>query len=402
MAITKLQRKTNPFQVKVKGPDGKWITKVFSLLKEAEEFEGKLRSQKRTGTLIPNADRQLTVNEYFETWMETAQHNASPGWRAIQKQLFRDYVKPLIGECKLQTVSPPTISQLLSEMAKKGKSEQTRLHTFNLLRKMFLDGVELFQVLNYNPVLRKLKPRVPLKETRYLNMEQVKLLLSHVADKPYGVAIWLQLYLGLRVGEVQALRWSDVDLVTGQVFIQRAFSRKDTWATKQMVIKNYPKGGKHHTLVLPPELWGFLKEKKKEANSTYIAPSPTGNLIGYERYRRCLIGYCKELDLPVIGTHGLRHSTSAVYLSHGASKDDLRMLFAHSCPSLTERYTHGVGTNLQRISNVIRLFGDKVSTKVSTLDGFEGDEKKVSTKFPHSGNLESCKARVGKISNENC
>lgn len=275
-------------------------------------------------------------------------------------------MKPLIGDCKLQSITPPTISQLLNEMAKKGKSEQTRLHTFNLLRKMFLDGMELFQVLTYNPVIRKLKPRVPLKETRHLNMEQVKTLLAHVADKPYGTAIWLQLYLGLRVGEVQALRWSDVELDSGHVFIQRAFSRKDSWATKELVIKDYPKGRKHHTLALPPELWDFLREKKKTANSIYVAPSPQGQILPYERYRRRLMAFCEELEIPVIGTHGLRHSTSAVYLSHGASKADLQVLFAHSCPSLTERYTHGVGTNLQRVSNVIRLFGEKVSTKVST------------------------------------
>ena len=85
MAIVKLERENNPFQVKVKGPDGKWITKVFPLLRDAEEFEAKLRSQKRTGTLLSNTDRQMTVSEYFETWMETVQQQASPGWRAIQR-----------------------------------------------------------------------------------------------------------------------------------------------------------------------------------------------------------------------------------------------------------------------------------------------------------------------------
>ncbi len=356
MAIVKLNRIHRPFQVKLRGPDGKWITKAFASCKEAGEYEVRLKDQKYRGSLTSNSERQMTVNEYFETWMEAVQQQASPGWRAIQRQLYRDYVKPLIGHSKLQAISPPVISRLLNEMAKKGKSEQTRLHTFNLLRKMFLDGVELFQVLSYNPVIRKLKPKVPLKETRYLNLEQVKKLLAHVADKPYGTAIWLQLYLGLRIGEVQVLRWSDVDFEDGQVFIQRSFSRKDTWATKELIIKDYPKGRKHHSLTIPPELREFLKEKKMSANSIYVASSPNGKMIPYERYRRRLMGFCGELGIPTIGTHGLRHSTSAVYLSHGASKEDLRVLFAHSSPSLTERYTHGVGTNLQKITHVTRLF----------------------------------------------
>lgn len=77
MAIVKLERKNNPFQVKVKDSEGKWITRVFATIKDADEFEGKLRSQKRSGTLLTNADRQLTVSQYFETWMEAVQHHAS-------------------------------------------------------------------------------------------------------------------------------------------------------------------------------------------------------------------------------------------------------------------------------------------------------------------------------------
>jgi integrase len=56
---------------------------------------------------------------------------------------------------------------------------------------------------------------VPIKEARHFNLSEVRTLLLHVEDKPYGLAIWLQLYLGLRVGELQALTWTDVDLTEG-------------------------------------------------------------------------------------------------------------------------------------------------------------------------------------------
>ena len=86
-------------------------------------------------------------------------------------------------------------------------------------------------------------------------------------------------------------------------------------------------------------------------------------MLSYEYYLRTLRRYCRELRIPEIGTHGLRHSTSAVYLQHGATKDDLQALFARSDMSVTERYTHGVMSNLQRVSNVIKLFPDGVQAK---------------------------------------
>jgi integrase len=134
------------------------------------------------------------------------------------------------------------------------------------------------------------------------------------------------------------------------------------------VIKDFPKGRKQHNLSVPPELKDFLLEKKKYTISTLVSPSPQGKLMSYERYRRVLVKFCTEAKVPVIGTHGLRRSTSTVYMNYGATKDDLRILFAHSSPSLTDRYTHGLGANLQKVSNVIRLFSEE---KCSTLGTFQ-------------------------------
>ncbi len=83
-------------------------------------------------------------------------------------------------------------------------------------------------------------------------------------------------------------------------------------------------------------------------------------MLPYRWYLVTIKRYCKELGIPVIGTHGVRHSTSEVYLSHGASKDDLKTLFAHSSMSVTERYLHGKDTNLEKVSNVIKLFPDGI------------------------------------------
>lgn len=142
------------------------------------------------------------MNEFFHTWQDAVQHQASPGWQRSREQLYRDYIAPSLGSLKLQSISPPLISKVLNSMEKAGKSEQTRLHAFNLLRKVFGDAIELFQVVTFNPVLKKLKPKVPRKEAPHLDIEQAKCLLDHVVDKSFGVAIWCQLYLGLRIARL--------------------------------------------------------------------------------------------------------------------------------------------------------------------------------------------------------
>ena len=63
------------------------------------------------------------------------------------------------------------------------------------------------------------------------------------------------------------------------------------------------------------------------------------------------------------------HVLVQLYISHGASRDDLRALFAHSSLKVTERYLHGKDTNLAKVSNIIQLFPvgtDPKSTQIKS------------------------------------
>jgi integrase len=65
----------------------------------------------------------------------------------------------------------------------------------------------------------------------------------------------------------------------------------------------------------------------------------------------------------MIATHGLRHSTSGIYMANGATRDDLYRLFKHSSPPVTERYIHDKGEQVQKIAKLIRLFPTPVDCK---------------------------------------
>lgn len=79
-------------------------------------------------------------------------------------------------------------------------------------------------------------------------------------------------------------------------------------------------------------------------------------MLDYWMYRKVLQQYCVKAKVPVIATHGLRHSTSELYQTYGASRDDLRQLFAHSSASTTDRYIHRKSESLEKVAKVIQLF----------------------------------------------
>ena len=353
MAIIKRYGKKSgwSYQVKFRGSDGRWITETADSKVAAEKRQAEIRLQKLNGGFVTNLSRELSVSAYFKDWhAETKNGNASEGWRKTQIQMFRDYVNPVIGHLKMQQVNPAHGNRVLGRAGEMGRSPSVKLHIYNLMHKMFGDAVELYEILPRNPIIKKLRPKVPYKETKYLELDEVIALLRHVEGKPYQVAIWLQIFAGLRAGEVQYLRWEHVDLKNGIIHVRGTYLRKEGR------YQDHPKGRKWHRVKMPPELWDILRIEKLRSITDFVAVSPDGPVLRYGGYVKLLKRYCTQAGVPVIPTHGLRHSTSELYMAHGASRDDLRLLFAHSCSSVTDRYVHDKGRRLDQVAENVFLF----------------------------------------------
>jgi integrase len=357
-------KRKDSYQVKLKDGSGKWISRTFPNKKTAEAYETQLRQKKFNGEVISGISRHLSFNEYFSEWFESVRHQATPGWRKFQLRMYLNHVQHVIGERNLQSITPNLILQVLNEMAEKGKSGQTRLHVYNLLSKSFSDAIEIFHLIHRSPVHKSFVPKVPRKEANFLAMEQMKKLLLHVEGNPYEVPVWLGIYLGLRIGEIQALRWIDIDFDRGVIHVRRAYSKHEG------IFREYPKGRKQHSHRIPVELLDKLRKAKETAHSELVAVPPNWKMLDYWNYRRKLKQFCKELGLTGIGSHSLRHSSSELYMEHGASRDDLRMLFAHSNSATTDRYVHDRGTRLAKVAEVIQLFPGS-----SQLEGSQKDPK---------------------------
>lgn len=355
MAIREFKRKDGTrYQASLLGNDGHVVSEMFDTRKEAREYENKLKAEKAAGRLT-GISKKVSLNEYVQVWFKESQSQTTPGHRSQQVQLYEDFVAPKLGGKPLAKITPPMVLNVLNEMRQLGKSAQTRLHVFNLLRKAFGDAIEIYQMVDFNPVLKKIKPKVPRKETVHLSGHQMKTLLQHVAGKEYCLAIWLQLVLGLRIGEVQALDWSDVDLQLGVLYVRRSYSRKDSWATGRPVLNDYPKNKRHRSQKLPPEVLQLLKEEKLRSRSNLVvATSFKGNMLSYEHYMRTLKAYCRQVELPEVGTHGLRHSTASLYMDLGATRDDIASLLDN--PSAVDRYIHAKNRPVDKIADVLRMF----------------------------------------------
>jgi integrase len=358
MAIRKLP--SGNFQASLAWTDGTLVTATFPTSLEAEEQVVRWKREKREGRLKGHSAQRATVEDLFRRWYaDQSANQQQSGWLKARLQQYGDYVHPVLGTKRLREVRPHMVQDVLTRAARKGKSAQTQRHVFNLMRRLFREAIETYELAHFNPALRQLKPKVPVKEARRLNPEQACRLLVHVEGKRYGLAIWLQLFMGLRVGELQALRWEDLDLSEES----KLLTIRRTYVRLANAFKDYPKGGKQSSHRIPDELWERLVEARGKAKGDLVVTSPEGSVVPYNRYLATLRCYCKEAGVPSISTHGIRHSTAALYLANGATRDDVRRLLRHSDPKLTDRYAPTWGSNIDVVASRLRLIVSKPSTK---------------------------------------
>src|SRR3990167_1548465 len=187
MAIIK--RSNGSYQVKLMGTDGMWVTRTFPTKHEATAFEIEFRRQKIEGFSVTNSGHHITMDQYFEKWFRMTEHQGTRSWRKQQEAIYKHHIQPHLGGRKVRAVTPQMVGEALIALADNGYAPATRLHVYVVLKKMFADAIELFQILSVNPVLKKMRPKLSQKEARYLNLEQLKTLLTHGREKPYGLAI---------------------------------------------------------------------------------------------------------------------------------------------------------------------------------------------------------------------
>ncbi len=161
-----------------------------------------------------------------------------------------------------------------------------------------------FQLLKSSPVLRKLKPKIPGKERKHLRIEDSLRLLKVVQGQKFELAVWLGLVAGLRAGEIQALKWDNIDLIDGILHI------RSTYARKEKCFRDYPKGKKWHSIKMPPELWNLLKNAKNAATSDFVVPGKRNAFFCYNSLMKSLKGYCTLAGVEELQVHELRHSST--------------------------------------------------------------------------------------------
>lgn len=329
--------------------------------REVQEQLAKLQTQKATGDIIEPS--KMTVEEYLQTWLkDTARLRVRATTLASYTGMINREVIPRIGKLKLAKLTKLHVKRLYGEMEEAGKSARLRQMVHTVLRKALGDAVE-DDILPANPASsRKLRPKAPKPEMKFLDESQARAFLDSAAGDRLEALYVLALLVGLRQGELFALGWPDIDLTTGRISVRRTLIELNG-----RLSIGEPKSAKGRRQIQIPEaavraLEDHRKRMLIEGNSgsEFVFCSPDGkrlrksNLL--RRSFRPILEKANEkirdeaaksggspVLLPNIRFHDLRHSNATALLKQGVHPKVVQERLGHSQISLTlDTYSHVV------------------------------------------------------------
>jgi integrase len=344
--------------------DGRWAASISLGGRKRKTFYGKTRKEVQEQLKVELHEQQQgklvtgprqNVKQFLTYWLEDVQ-KSSVRLRTYQRyeMQLRRHILPAIGNMQLSKLAPQHIQAFYAQMLQNGLAPQTVRLLHAMLHKAFDYAVSV-GLLARNVCDIVSLPRIEKYEARSLTLEQVQQLLS--AAKGHRVeALWvLVLVTGMRRGEMLGLKWSDINLDTGVISVQRSLVD-----VKGGIIESKPKSSKgYRSILLPSFAVDALRAHKerqialresaiKWKEGDYVFCTSHGTPFAAANLRTMFKSLLQSAGLPDIRFHDLRHSVATLLLSIGTHPKVVQELLGHGQIGMTmDTYSHVMPT-LQR------------------------------------------------------
>ena len=294
---------------------------VHGTARRAQEYLTKMLRERDLGRGLEGSE--ITIDSYLTRWLDTA---AKPKLRQKSyrsyESLLRRYIRPVLGERILSTVTPLEVQATYQRLIDRGLSPRTIRYTHSVLRAAMRQAIR-WRLLLQDPTEGVQLPRLGRREMRVLDAEQSRIFMKAALKTPYGPVFALALTSGMRPSEYLALRWRDVDWDRGTVSIVRTLER----TAGQWRFAETKRARSRRIVKLQTWVLGILrrlqattsKRPKREApdDLELIFLTTTGRPINSDKLAEKFKVILRHAGLPVMRLYDLRHTAATLALSAG-------------------------------------------------------------------------------------
>ncbi|MGB9802640.1 tyrosine-type recombinase/integrase [Desulfofundulus sp.] len=325
----------------------KWVT-VQGTKKDAEKVLAKLLTEiyeGRAGT----APARLTLGEYLDRWLETVEMGVKPSSIRTYRKEVGWWKEGLLGNIPLAKLTPLDVQRAVAVLGTRFAPRTVR-GAFAILRAALRQAVK-WGLLGKDPTDGVKLPPTYASEMKVWTEEDIVRFLRTARKSHYYPLFVLALSTGMRIGELLGLKWEDVDLETGEVYIKRTLI--DRSIIKGVVFALPKTRTSSRKVPLDPFTVEILKQHKKKQTEARLKKGPDWTDYGlvfctnrglplyHSNIRAAFKRTVRRAGVPLIRFHDLRHTHATLLLKKSVHPKIVAERLGHSSIKITlDTYSH--------------------------------------------------------------
>lgn len=339
--------------------EGKLKRKEFTG-KTQQEVRQKLEKYKNdilSGTIAK--DDKITLEEWYYIWLfEYRIKDLKPKSFEKYEGIYRNYIKGSdIGLLRLKDLRATHLQRYYNKLQE--TKPISTIKGLNTRLKPCLAQAEKQEYIQKNYCKMVTIPKDnKTKEIKVLSMEEQRKFIEAIEGHKLEMIFLIALSTGIRLGELLALKWTDIDFEVGNLTVNRTIQRvtqisKDGTRVSKLIEQDPKTKNSNRTVPIPKDIIAKLKLYKKEQskhklyvgeiynNKNYVFADELGNPIDDKRPGRNLKTILKSIGIEPIKFHALRHTYATRLFEAKVPPKTVQVLMGHYDISITmDIYTH--------------------------------------------------------------
>ena len=346
------------------------LSRSFDSKAEAERFLADY--QQKRYNLKPFVSSDMPLQEWLEQWLEDYKHSGvKQSTIDTADNIIRNHLIPNFGKAKLNQLTAFQIKKMYNSYSNTLSAKSIK--NIHWILSMSLAEAVRYSLLIENPCARVKLPRCNKFEAKPLTPSERQLLVKEVRQfrDVYDFIVYFVLFTGLRQGEALGLTWDRVNLLTGEITIDRQLTRTTHYKNSKLELKP-TKTNNSRTFLLATSLVDILNKRKLQqieyadmfGNNQVIEKNliftlPNGNHISASSLHKHFKRIVTKIGRPDLRFHDLRHTYATMAAEKGLPPSTLAKILGHSTSAVTMQYyihktTEGDVTNANITERLIK------------------------------------------------
>lgn len=325
----------------------KWFSGYDTKKAAERDLPNKLKELNEGTFFEPSKE---TMADFLKKWLADKKRRVRLRTFEIYERTIRIHIAPHIGQIEIGKLKPYHLRDLYNKL-QSGNSQLSnryvsQIHT--LLHDALKTAVR-WEYIHRNVAEQVDAPKPVRKKFSVWTLEETQRFIEIAQGHRFYIAFLLALTTGMRQGEILALRWSDIDLENGRIYIQRTVSH----IGKKLTFAEPKSESGNRMITLPEEVTEALlehkanQEREKElSENSYddqdlVVSRINGNIVSQAFLRQHFTSLIKKAGLPYIRFHDLRHTHASLLLLQGVHPKVVSERLGHSNIGITmNTYSH--------------------------------------------------------------